>query len=136
MNTERIMALADKAALQAAIEALVQERDALKAELAKWEDANTKAGWINELRDHAKIGFAAAQERDELKLAYAECSRQKNELLTKHKQWAAENKVLMVSANALVHQIYIGDFVDSHGHSAKMLSAAIDLKNLLEQRND
>ena len=48
----------------------------------------------------------------------------------------AENKVLMVSANALVHQIYIGDFVDSHGHSAKMLSAAIDLKNLLEQRND
>jgi hypothetical protein len=32
--------------------------------------------------------------------------------------------------DALLHQIDIGDFMDSHGHSAKMLSAVRDLMKL------
>lgn len=35
------------------------------------------------------------------------------------------------AVNALLHQIDIGDFVDSHGHSAKMLKPVHDLMRLL-----
>lgn len=43
----------------------------------------------------------------------------------------AEVKTLRDAATELAHQIDIGNFVDDHGHSAKMLSASIDLKKLL-----
>ena len=43
----------------------------------------------------------------------------------------AEIERLRAAANALLHQIDIGDFVDSHGHSAKMLKATNDLMALL-----
>lgn len=39
---------------------------------------------------------------------------------------------LCAKSNALLHQIDIGDFTDSHGHSAKMLKATHDLKRKLE----
>ncbi len=35
------------------------------------------------------------------------------------------------AANALLHQIDIGDFVDPHGHSATMLMATHDLMRVL-----
>ena len=38
---------------------------------------------------------------------------------------------IRAAANALLHQIDIGDFVDSNGHSAKMLKATHDLMALL-----
>ena len=38
---------------------------------------------------------------------------------------------LRTAANALLHQIDIGDFVDSNGHSAKMLKPVHDLMKLL-----
>jgi hypothetical protein len=38
---------------------------------------------------------------------------------------------LHTAANELLHQIDIGDFVDSHGHSAKMLKPVHDLMRLL-----
>jgi len=41
------------------------------------------------------------------------------------------NELLRTAANALLHQIDIGDFMDSHGHSAKMLKATHDLMALL-----
>ena len=41
---------------------------------------------------------------------------------------------LRASANALLHQIDIGDFVDSNGHSAKMLKATHDLMRALGSR--
>lgn len=39
---------------------------------------------------------------------------------------------LKTATNALLHQIDIGDFVDSNGHSAKMLKPVHDLMRLLE----
>ena len=42
-----------------------------------------------------------------------------------------EIRGLRAAANALLHQIDIGDFVDSHGHSAKMLKATHDLMAVL-----
>jgi len=42
-----------------------------------------------------------------------------------------EIRGLREAANALLHQIDIGDFVDSHGHSAKMLKATHDLMALM-----
>jgi GTP1/Obg family GTP-binding protein len=54
------------------IERLVNERDALAAELAKWTDADSKAGWINELRGHALAGAAAVQELDQYKVDLTE----------------------------------------------------------------
>ncbi|WP_293373598.1 hypothetical protein [Nevskia sp.] len=42
---------------------------------------------------------------------------------------------LKTATNALLHQIDIGDFVDSHGHSAKMLKPVHDLMRLLERPN-
>ena len=38
---------------------------------------------------------------------------------------------LRTAANALLHQIDIGDFTDSNGHSAKMLKATHDLMRVL-----
>lgn len=40
---------------------------------------------------------------------------------------------LRATANALLHQIDIGDFVDSHGHNAKMLKAVHDLMRALSK---
>ena len=37
------------------------------------------------------------------------------------------------AVNALLHQIEIGDFVDSNGHSAKMLKPVHDLMRLLSE---
>ena len=42
-----------------------------------------------------------------------------------------ERDKLRTAVNALLHQIDIGDFVDSHGHSAKMLKATHDLMALM-----
>lgn len=42
-----------------------------------------------------------------------------------------ERDAILRAANALIHQIDIGDFVDSHGHNAKMLKAVHDLLGLL-----
>ncbi|HMM72435.1 MAG TPA: hypothetical protein PKC22_09490 [Rhodocyclaceae bacterium] len=42
-----------------------------------------------------------------------------------------EIRGLREAVNALLHQIDIGDFVDSHGHSAKMLKATHDLMALM-----
>ena len=38
---------------------------------------------------------------------------------------------LRCAANALLHQIYIGDFTDSIGHDARMLKATNDLMQAL-----
>ena len=38
---------------------------------------------------------------------------------------------VVAAVNALLHQIDIGDFVDGHGHSAKMLKPVHDLMKLL-----
>lgn len=51
-----------------------------------------KAALTTEVQSHIDYTAAVVRERDELKLAYAECSRQKNELLTKHKQSAGLRK--------------------------------------------
>ncbi len=48
---------------------------------------------------------------------------------------AAERDTLRTGLSTLLHQIEINDFVDSHGHSAKMLSAVLDAKKLLEVKN-
>lgn len=37
------------------------------------------------------------------------------------------------AVNALLHQIEIGDFVDSNGHSAKMLKPVHDLMRLISE---
>lgn len=42
----------------------------------------------------------------------------------------SEREEMRNASNALLHQIDIGDFMDSHGHSAKMLSAVHDLMKL------
>ena len=42
-----------------------------------------------------------------------------------------EIRGLREAVNALLHQVDIGDFVDSHGHSAKMLKATHDLMALM-----
>jgi hypothetical protein len=47
----------------------------------------------------------------------------------------AERDALRTGLSTLLHQIEINDFVDSHGHSAKMLSAVLDAKKLLEVKN-
>lgn len=87
------------------IRAVISERDQLKDEM---ED---QGPYINKLRDEiaglrdhihtcgptcVKAGCVNSRLRKELaelKLAYAECSRQKNELLTKHKQMAKAEPV-------------------------------------------
>lgn len=43
----------------------------------------------------------------------------------------AVNAELLEAINALLHQIDIGDFVDGHGHNAKMLKPVHDLMMLL-----
>ena len=48
-----------------------------------------------------------------------------------HNCCAEDLRVLAAKANALLYQIDRGDFVDSHGHSAKTLKATIDLMDLL-----
>ena len=48
-----------------------------------------------------------------------------------HNCCAEDLRVLAAKTNALLYQIDRGDFVDSHGHSAKMLKATIDLMDLL-----
>ena len=55
------------------------------------------------------------------------------------KQLAERKKQLVMlrdAANALLHQIDIGDFVDSNGHSAKMLKATHDLMGLMILRDE
>ena len=42
-----------------------------------------------------------------------------------------EIELLTANTNALLHQIDIGDFIDSNGHSAKMLKPVHDLMKLL-----
>lgn len=48
-----------------------------------------------------------------------------------HNCCAQDLIALRAAANALLHQIDIGDFVDSNGHSAKMLKAVHDLMRVL-----
>jgi hypothetical protein len=48
-----------------------------------------------------------------------------------HDCCADDLRVLATGTNALLHQIDIGDFVDSNGHSAKMLKPVHDLMKLL-----
>lgn len=48
-----------------------------------------------------------------------------------HNCCAEDLIALRAAANALLHQIDIGDFVDSNGHSAKMLKATHDLMRAL-----
>lgn len=48
-----------------------------------------------------------------------------------HDCCAEDLTALRAATNALLHQIDIGDFVDSHGHSAKMLKPAHDLMRTL-----
>jgi hypothetical protein len=55
-----------------ALDACTAERDVLAAELAKWTDADSKAGLINELRGHALAGAAAVQELDQYKVDLTE----------------------------------------------------------------
>jgi hypothetical protein len=48
-----------------------------------------------------------------------------------HKCCAEDLIELRAAANALLHQIDIGDFTDSNGHAAKMLKATHDLMRVL-----
>jgi len=50
-----------------------------------------------------------------------------------HDCCADDFRTLAASTNALLHQIDIGDFVDSNGHSAKMLKAVHDLMQTLKE---
>ena len=49
------------------------------------------------------------------------------------KHTPAASDGLRDAVNALLHQIEIGDFVDSNGHSAKMLKPVHDLMRLLSE---
>lgn len=46
---------------------------------------------------------------------------------------SAERDELRAAVNVLLRQIDIGDFVDSHGHSAKMLQPVHKLMKLLSE---
>jgi len=59
-------------------------------------------------------------------LEHVFCSARSTETMA-----SENNELLRTAANALLHQIDIGDFMDSHGHSAKMLKATHDLMALL-----
>jgi hypothetical protein len=70
---------------------------------------------IDELKRMADIWDGAGDQ--EMSVFFARC--------------IGEIRALRAAANALLHQIDIGDFTDSHGHSAKMLKATHDLMALL-----
>lgn len=70
--------------------------------------------------------MAAHREIDLLKIAL----RIKTE---EHDCCADDLRVLATGTNALLHQIDIGDFVDSNGHSAQMLKPVHDLMKLLSK---
>ena len=65
---------------------------------------------------------------------WAECERLLLEGWIKseeHKCCAEDLIELRAAANALLHQIDIGDFTDSNGHAAQMLKATHDLMRVL-----
>jgi len=56
-----------------------------------------------------------------------------NAIVKMAEEVTAEQKLRKLTglANALLHQIDINDFVDSHGHNAKMLKPVHDLMQAL-----
>lgn len=85
-----------------------------KALLRAWEDVQTTGDKARRIEDeNRKLKIALKIKEEE------------------HACCADDLRVLAANTNSLLHQIDIGDFMDSNGHSAKMLKATHDLMQLL-----
>jgi len=78
----------------------------------------------------------SAEYRDKYLALLEEDAIKNHELKIKYEErdrCAEDLRVLAANTNALLHQIDLGDFVDSNGHSAKMLKPVHDLMRLLSK---
>ena len=89
-----------------------------KALLRAWEDVQTTGDKARRIEDeNRKLKIALKIKEEE------------------HTCCADDRRVIAASTNSLLHQIDIGDFMDSNGHSAKMLKATRDLMRLLTKES-
>ena len=117
MNAETLPALADQ--VDPTVRPLVEKLYALGV------------GWVSEATE-------AADEIERLHGLYEMAVKGQPDMRSalrikseEHTCCAEDLMALRAAANALLHQIDIGDFVDSNGHSAKMLKATHDLMRML-----